>query len=561
VAETRRFAMHPKLLFDVILRQAGNIEKAILEGVMNSVDAGAKQCRITLDQDVVEISDNGSGIQSRQQIEQYFETFGQPHEESEKKVYGTFRMGRGQLFAFGVNVWRTAAFRMEVDIKGKGLDYVLEEGLNPFPGCGVRVELYEKLRSSAIYEAVRVLKQWCKYTPVQVYLNDEMISVDAADEDWDHVLPEAYIRMNESGELSIFNLGVYVCGMPNYRLGTGGVIVSRKQLKMNFARNDIQSDCPVWKVVKPFVDKTAEKKIKSTNRALQSWERERMATKLRQDPVGEYELWDTKLAYSANSRSFSLAKMHPFASLFLNYGGKVARAPKGSILGDRVMQQKLAFVISDETLKHFGFQQSEIGLQGLMDFMKPHVFRNASARKWTICPLQVFEKELGAEAVFLDAKKYTPRVKVWVKFLEYTVRDAMDTPRAIKAGKWPGARAWTDGLTYICFDDRFLRHQPYDLHGISEVLLVLFHEMAHADDTKGSHIHAAEFYEHFEDLLKRKYPMLMKAGPRRIIEAMRHVGLKLTKDATYIEDPADRVREAAEDLQEKCEKTGQPFEG
>lgn len=40
-AEDRSFKMHPQLLMSVIRNQAGSIGKAILELVMNSLDAGA----------------------------------------------------------------------------------------------------------------------------------------------------------------------------------------------------------------------------------------------------------------------------------------------------------------------------------------------------------------------------------------------------------------------------------------------------------------------------------------------------------------------------------------
>jgi len=38
MAEQRKFQMHEKLLLDVIKRQAGTLQKAVLEGVMNSED-------------------------------------------------------------------------------------------------------------------------------------------------------------------------------------------------------------------------------------------------------------------------------------------------------------------------------------------------------------------------------------------------------------------------------------------------------------------------------------------------------------------------------------------
>jgi hypothetical protein len=49
--ETRAFQIdHNKLLLDVIRRQAGTLSKAILEGVMNAVDAGATRCDISIDE-------------------------------------------------------------------------------------------------------------------------------------------------------------------------------------------------------------------------------------------------------------------------------------------------------------------------------------------------------------------------------------------------------------------------------------------------------------------------------------------------------------------------------
>src|ERR1051325_290463 len=123
--ETRRFQMHHQLLHDVILRQAGTLGKALLESVMNAVDARATRCEISLTADSVIVQDDGIGFRSREEIEQFFEVFGQPHQTGEEKVYGTFRMGRGQMFAFGHNLWKTAHFEMEVDVKRSGLDYVL----------------------------------------------------------------------------------------------------------------------------------------------------------------------------------------------------------------------------------------------------------------------------------------------------------------------------------------------------------------------------------------------------------------------------------------------------
>lgn len=54
--------MHPKLLLDVIRRQAGTLGKAILESAMNAVDAKATRCNIKLSATTLEVSDNGLGF-------------------------------------------------------------------------------------------------------------------------------------------------------------------------------------------------------------------------------------------------------------------------------------------------------------------------------------------------------------------------------------------------------------------------------------------------------------------------------------------------------------------
>ena len=68
-SETRQFKMHPKLLMDVIRRQAGTLAKAVLEGVMNSIDAKSTSVDVTIERTRVVISDDGKGFPSREEIE------------------------------------------------------------------------------------------------------------------------------------------------------------------------------------------------------------------------------------------------------------------------------------------------------------------------------------------------------------------------------------------------------------------------------------------------------------------------------------------------------------
>jgi hypothetical protein len=229
------------MLYDIVCRQAGTLAKAVLEGVMNAGDAKATQCRVSIDEGLVIIMDDGAGMTNEEHVRKRFATFGQPHDEEEEKLYGTFRMGRGQMFSFGVNKWKTGTFRMNVDFKNcpedeAGFDFITDAPEHN--GCVIRIRLYEELLPSDVAETIRMLKHWCKYAPFEVYVNDELVSIDPDEEDWDHITDETYIKLQKTGVLSIYNLGVHTMDLSNHRFGTGGVIVSKKQLKVTIARND-----------------------------------------------------------------------------------------------------------------------------------------------------------------------------------------------------------------------------------------------------------------------------------------------------------------------------------
>lgn len=243
-AEKRRFNMHQNLLYDVIMRQAGTLQKAILEGVMNAIDAGATRCDISLSTTKLTIEDDGHGFQSRREIEDFFETFGTPHKEGDA-TYGRFRMGRGQMMAFGVNTWRSRTFEMIVDIKNDGLDYNLMEHQEDQNGTKIIVDLYNPIMPSDLERTFSEIRSYVAWAQIPVFLNGEQISQSPETGKWTHEDENAYYALSsERNQLAIYNLGVLVSHTYSGRYGMGGTVVSKKQMEVNFARNDVQSTCP-----------------------------------------------------------------------------------------------------------------------------------------------------------------------------------------------------------------------------------------------------------------------------------------------------------------------------
>lgn len=191
--QRRTLGMHPNLLMDVIQRQAGSISKALLEAVMNSIDAGAGVCEITLEAERFAVVDDVRGFQSQTEIDAHFETFGTPHQEGDA-TYGRFRMGRGQLMAFGRNRWTSNVFRMDVYIKVDGLDYHLTVAPEneAIAGCRIEVELYEPMLPSDLQRTQRELRDMVAFAQIPVVLNGTTISKPPHEQTWDHTDANAY---------------------------------------------------------------------------------------------------------------------------------------------------------------------------------------------------------------------------------------------------------------------------------------------------------------------------------------------------------------------------------
>lgn len=508
--KTRKFKAHEQHLVNTVLRQAGTLWKAILEGVMNSADAGATKCDISLSAGMVVIQDDGRGFKTEKEIEDHFETFGTPHKEGDA-TYGEFRMGRGQMMAFGANDWQTDKFHMLVDIKKNGLDYQLFHLKKPVPGCRIEIKLYEKLLPSELLGAEEELKKFVRYVSIPVTLNGTVISTDPKKEKWDYNLDGAYLRLRENmSELRVYNLGVFVCGIPAGDVGCGGVLVSKQKLKLNFARNDVMragsQKCPVWAKVAPLMKKTISeavaRKPSLTGPAKMSLLRQWLNG---ESPVNAANL---PLFQSTTGRWYSLKQLLKVRQEF----PAVCQGNKMDFRADKVMQMKLGFAICRSTLeladcvKLSDFLPKLQKMAEQVRLLHDYSGKNSRFDTWPIRTLEQLDGKLDKHYQLLQDEELTPYELTVLNTIRKSTKwlaGRMDrTDRRIVMGISKHANGWTDGTTYIAINRDYVKRFNGDLGLWVQLGFLLTHEYCHDEESHATHQHTPEFYEAFHDAVR-----------------------------------------------------------
>jgi len=255
MSEIRTLSAHADTIYSLIQRQAGSLSKAIVECVMNSIDAFATAVEIKLTSRRLEVIDNGIGFKSKDQITAWFEELGFFHEEGNHRTFGKFGVGRAQLWAYGDSRWTTNEFAMYVDVKNNGLDYELEEHLD-IVHKGVKIEssLYQELSPRVLQQTLGELERLLAYVAIPVHLNGRVISRDPARmRDWTYESERLWIRVGKdlsaSGALTaVYNQGVKVQDMWLPEIPES-LVISKPgfQFVQDMSRNSVDtSKCPIW---------------------------------------------------------------------------------------------------------------------------------------------------------------------------------------------------------------------------------------------------------------------------------------------------------------------------
>ena len=519
--QKKQFQLHPALIKQIVHNQSGTLSKALLEGVMNSVDsifledteATGGYCYIELSQTGFKITDNGKGM-SAEEISELWEVFGAPHSEGDGSTFGRFRIGRAQLFGHAKTTWYTQDNVMEVDIEAEpessdSYGYKFKKSDSFVEGMVIVGELYAPLSTSELSRIESEIKGYVKYIGLDIKLNGELISNDPAKEKWDLEDDNFYIRRlpntDYSTNTSVYNLGALVPGFSRLPINCEVVSKNKRVFKLNTARNEVLSTCPLYQklvdVLEVMIDKARWKDLSKNEKAS-------LVQRFLEDQESMYR--------------------HPFCSNIINY--KFFELLNDKKVSISEILNETTFIVGNREHSVIADKMHEQGLgMPIMDFVylpdrrnMTEVIQSIFEKNWRWEQVQfktVEEMRPYADLAFqtLDpAKDLTEKQQIafgaikkgFGSIVKYGqgfsafVKDG----RKIQLGDSAGtAYAWTDGVANIWIDKE-LSVKPILSEGFAactEVALTLIHELCHDSNNTQSNVHGNEFNEQFRNRIEQ----------------------------------------------------------
>jgi hypothetical protein len=525
-SERRALKVDVAIIRTIIRGQAGSLEKALMEAVANSMDAGASRIDVTVTPTQVVIQDNGKGFAKREEVEKYFEVFGFEHQGLDRE-HGRFGVGRGQLFCYGVNHWRTHTFEMSLDVDNQGFDYDFKVGLKAVKGMTITIDLYKELSLRDSYSLEENFRQLVRYSVVPVSYNGKLISEAPMKAKWSQETDDAWFNLKREGALRIYSQGLLVTQTHSH--GVGGVLVTKPghPFELNMARNDIIKDkCEVWARVKKVLSAKARELGDRGMRQNTLTDDQRRT--LAQDTLVEgsaNDLWERPLFTLTNGKHVSLRQ--------LTSREDWAEAPAGDRKADVLQQRQTLFVLSPDTMARFGVDTLDELKERLMDAFTrvekakgqdasmAEYYRDKIVPITTHASLAPFEHLVDLDFEKVKRNDLTSDEKaalIALRRIGATMGRLLSEQRRQSLGKnHPEARVplrdisvmrsdtadgMTDGTRNIWINRKLLPKVHYGVPGFFELTTLIAHEYAHLSSSQGSHHHDHAFFETYHDLTR-----------------------------------------------------------
>lgn len=509
--DSHEMGMTEDMVERIIRDQAADLEHGLREGIQNAIDSGAGTILCDIDGSRSIILDDGSSVNlSEENGLELLTHLGKTTKRGDSDTIGEFGIGTGQLLEKGKTAFISDGSALLFNFEGWGVkdvrslpaDDVVEylhdvgesewaevvsnalaswEDMKGDGGTLVALSHYdEHTPDEGSYKWDRyeeTLKNRFKYVGMvhntDLRLNGEEITLSEFEDSssWEAVETEldcagttAYVSVQhrESEDLQVYSNGVYVTDVPSN--GLSGNIVFDGNLALNFARNEIKSECPVWGA---FQDKFAEVReellTQVSGERLNSGARKYIAEELTADlPNIDTSHWEDE---------------------------SVFRSESGEKLSLVDIREKLEVGIGDNS------DGTDIlsGVQGQTllassDGATRQLTTNYNTHKRKLGLPDTFDPQTRADELdLLDVGERIP-----VSELTPTQRNKLGVARAfmqeinshynVHYGRGEGYRAWTDGRSFIVITDSAAPAGKW-VSWVPQLFETLIHELAHKDDT------------------------------------------------------------------------------
>lgn len=477
----RKFQATEGLLNDVMRKQSGVIQKAWLEAVMNGVDANADFISLNITEDTTRYSDDGDSM-VEQEIKDYFENFGLKDDDIEDKDFGKFRMGRGQIFNFGVNIWRAKDNYMVVSLEDEattvtlpdcttedddsvldvdgdsytvdtaGLGYSLLDAEGIDSGLEIEVQHYNNIEN--LQDTISKFKNLVDYVSwmhdVTIEVNGEEVGSEPEVVDETKLAYFCEGHTNYRTNSPVYNLGAYV---DDFDLGELSLaIISKEDLDVTLDRTDILEHDEKWqKIREQYVEVAVG--VLSDRDNLSTRKRNWLVERASEEKRHLNALRDVPLVEDANNDVRTLSEIQ---------GQNVAFAETDNDIAQKAMRDKDVVVINEA---------QESSINKLADSMADAVDQD-NVRSFS----EVIEEELDFEMNEVSDGNLSKRRLQNLEILRDALRD-LGFSDGVVAGYSNHKSIWKhkDGTLYIHKDKLNAKKQDLATDIIFEVVKVAAH--------------------------------------------------------------------------------------
>lgn len=518
-AETHSIEANDDLVRSVIVDQTDNLEKGWRELLQNIIDSEAPEGRLQFDYDYTLGADNGQGINLNEQKGlDLLTVMGESSKDADDhESIGEFGIGKGQIIAKGRTVFVSGDTALFFDIKGWGLEAktvklerasAFAEQFNEgwanlidkhfghiynYEGTAILVDHYEdEVPDENSYKWSRFegnIKDRFQYLnsvrDTDLYINGELISGDdpLEIESYGNLTHSENYTSDETGEvkigvrhgsgkLTVYSGGIKVTDVDSR--GIEGQIVTKQNLRLNFARNEIKSGCPVWNALEERLNEIRKELF---TKAEKSKDLDPNARNFIADQMFNHD----ELEEHSDKEVFETASEDLVSWSDITEKDEIGTAKKGNAAADKLEEAFGEIVLSENDPSVKKFLESREDLEEAPDDFDATQRAESkglhtSYNEWSESELRPMQhKKLGI-----------------ARYIVYMMGD----DRSVSYGESDVANAWTDGHSQIVITDSATKSSSW-ISWVPELWHLMMHEISHNVGSKNEPSHGVGYRRRF----------------------------------------------------------------